>query len=417
MCFQPVIVRRDGTESERFGMGSGSFGRLRVVHRIDLGGDFEPMALGVTKLRGRRQPIELCAVMETDARTPSRPSPARGRLPCAKAAGGAIWTPRRSATRRPPASGVVAIDAWRPQPTRNDTSMPDIAIRLVGTNWYSSNLAMVETLGLVAAAAEHYGGDRGAGGGGAADLHLVVAPEYMFRRSPMAILTDADLQRYSTGPHLASRVIPSSVSRQALAKGVREHTQQYGNRRTTLYSPQEKDFVVDSLCKVSGNRDQVIVPGTIYWEETPPQHARSGVLRRRRLTRGRVRNSCPVIHRGQLLNLHHKVANSNELDRCELDEYDFVPGDGRDGIVTLPNGLRLGVEICADHAQGRLLAAAGNNPLDVHIVVAAGMGWQPDHLALTPNGVGILCNGTELKVRQGNADLPSRGVGQWRVTV
>jgi hypothetical protein len=125
-----------------------------------------------------------------------------------------------------------------------------------------------------------------------------------------------------------------------------------------------------------------------------------------------------VIYNGDVLTLHHKRTNSNELGRFELDDYDFAPGMGSDGIVELPNGLRFGVEICQDHSQGALRAQAGTDLVDVHVVVAAGQPWRNDRCAARANGLGILCNMLQLSVhRIGTGEMTVTSPNFWLATV
>ncbi len=55
--------------------------------------------------------------------------------------------------------------------------------------------------------------------------------------------------------------------------------------------------------------------------------------------------------------------------------------------------LAIALEVCADHSQRRAKYASGAMPVDIHLVPSAGMGLNPDFIAVKEQGFAINCDG------------------------
>jgi hypothetical protein len=183
-------------------------------------------------------------------------------------------------------------------------------------------------------------------------LHIVLAPEYTFRKNPAQVVHKAS-KTYHGGN---GRTIP------AVFKHFKESSE-----RNTMLSKAERELLQVQFCAATEGRNVLLVAGTIFWEETAPTFRTSSVMRKKVLvTKGVARNSCDVIYKGNVIQTYHKQINSHEFDTFEEQAYLFQ--HGVNGGTFEVAGLSAGVEICADHMGQQNLRAVmierGNPHLD-----------------------------------------------------
>lgn len=247
-------------------------------------------------------------------------------------------------------------------------------------------------------------------------LHIVLAPEYTFRRSPAAVV-----RRPSDTYHGGTRTPEETFD------AFRE-----SREKSTMYTRADKDLLLFHMCASTRSKNVLVVPGTIFWEETAPVFRTSSVLRQQRLvTKGVARNTAYVIHRGQVIETYHKQTPSHEFDSFEEEHYDFKAGATPSSFDV--EGLTTGLEICADHTSGTSLRVdqiARNNPnmtheerwghnrlttpgadgtetefgLDLQLVVSDGMPIERPRLAVRKGGFVAHCDTRLPKTVQKRAD-------------
>ncbi|WP_375445609.1 hypothetical protein [uncultured Fibrella sp.] len=207
-------------------------------------------------------------------------------------------------------------------------------------------------------------------------LHIVVVPEYFFRKSPIQVVsTLAETYHGYRGPTVAEKMITQAHLNQF--RGVK--------RKHTMYSPQERDLLVASLSALSAN-NVLIVAGTMFWVEREPVIRPAGFCRAEQITKGTARNTCYLFHNGAQIGAYHKIQNSHELDSPEDRLFTFMGGTT---VTTCTvDGLRVGVEICADHNAGTM----ANQNLDIHIIVSDGMAPFGPNVGTRANGVVLCCD-------------------------
>lgn len=230
-------------------------------------------------------------------------------------------------------------------------------------------------------------------------LHVVLANEYFFRRSPAEVVS-----KIKSTYHGTSRIQPTTF-------------QHYRGRKTknTMYSSSDKEVLISQLCGVSEGKNVLVIPGTMFWIEREPRYKKS-FFKSKLQARGVVRNSAFVIYRGNLIKTYHKKQESHELDSFEASEFDFISGVN-DGMVDI-NGLTVGVEVCADHTGSnnlRKMVISNANPymdstqlflhdkltaltekrdigVDVHILLSDGMSMEQSKSAFRKGGCGLHCD-------------------------
>ncbi|MGC8698601.1 MAG: hypothetical protein ACP5RE_00220 [Candidatus Acidifodinimicrobium sp.] len=129
------------------------------------------------------------------------------------------------------------------------------------------------------------------------------------------------------------------------------------------YSEREYTRLVSTIKKHSVGSDILIIPGTAMYY--------TGSLK--------LYNAAPVIQNGKVINSFYKVRDGggskfNLNGALELVSFvgskSFSKGYGEDPTLYF-NGLKLGVEICAD--TGMLKYAYGINDLDLQLLISCGM--------------------------------------------
>lgn len=207
-------------------------------------------------------------------------------------------------------------------------------------------------------------------------LHIVVVPEYFFRKSPIQVVsTLAETYHGYRGPTTPEKMMTQTHLNQF--RGVK--------RKHTMYSPQERDLLVASLSALSAN-NVLIIAGTMFWVEREPVIRPAGFRRAEQITKGIARNTCYVFHNGGLVSTYHKNQDSHELDTPEERLFNFLGGTAV-AICTI-DGLRLGIEICADHNAGKMVS----QNLDIHVIVSDGMFPSGPKVGTRPNGVVLCCD-------------------------
>ncbi|MDB5312679.1 MAG: hypothetical protein JWO38_6881 [Gemmataceae bacterium] len=100
---------------------------------------------------------------------------------------------------------------------------------------------------------------------------------------------------------------------------------------------------------------------------------------------------CPVLRNGQFLTKLYKVGDDQNL-KYNMREATYTSKDAAPYFTV--DGVRFGVDICADHSDGRLKKWAEDQgqTIDVHIVVAEGSAVIRPRVAARPNGYAILCD-------------------------
>jgi hypothetical protein len=264
-------------------------------------------------------------------------------------------------------------------------------------------------------------------------LHIVVAPEYFFRRSPAAAVKKLKDSYFSTDSTGQAQISPATLAHFA------------GNKaRNTMYGRRERELLEFHMITATRGRNVVVVPGTIFWIQRETTSNRAG----RMTGKGIVRNTMLVVYRGNVIKCYHKMVESHELDSFETKAYDFHGGHN-DGTFEAA-GLSLGAEVCADHtgranlkttvisranphmspnelflhnkltAQNRDGSKANDVGLDVQIVVSDGMPFTNG--AIRKGGCAIHCDTRlPLAVKMSHpqtgalTDLAPTSANQWLV--
>lgn len=227
-------------------------------------------------------------------------------------------------------------------------------------------------------------------------LHVILAPEYMFRRSPAQVVSkQADTR---IGDAHRTNALPL------------EHYASSKKKTSTIFSSKKRESLRQRLRSATKGREILIVPGSIFW-----QHKYA-------FSRGAVQNSCDVIYKGKVIHEYGKQVDSLELDSFEKGKNTFSPGRTR-GIFEV-DGLQVGVEICADHTSDTNLRSTLieiNNPdepdtertirnqlnvldryqkpgmaaefgLDLHLLISDGMPFVRTSAAIRNGGFAVHCD-------------------------
>jgi len=234
-------------------------------------------------------------------------------------------------------------------------------------------------------------------------LHIVVAPEYFFRKSPAAAVRKLKDSYHATDSLGVPRISPATFAHFAGSKD-----------KSTMFSRAERELLEFHMIQATKGRNVLVIPGTIFWTQTTPTIGRFGKV----TGRGIVRNTMLAIYRGNVIKSYHKMVESHELDSFETKAFDFHGGHN-DGTFEA-GGLSIGAEVCADHtgsnnlkstvisranphmtrdavflhnklsAQNRDGSKANDIGLDVHIVVSDGMAFTSS--AARKGGCAIHCD-------------------------
>jgi len=218
---------------------------------------------------------------------------------------------------------------------------------------------------------------------GKVPLHIVVAPEYYFRRSPLMVINDLK-QTYH-----GSRGIDKKDTSKRLTQ---EMLDGYIGPKwvSTLYSKTDCEYLQSAMGAASASGNTLIIPGTIFWAEKEPlmQTGKKRSQRNKQLAKGIARNTSFAFHNGNKLSTYNKNTDSHELDDTDQESFVFLGGD-TSSVFTIGD-LKIGVEICMDHTHSILKTAA--NDLDVHILVSDGMAPDRKFTATRKGGIVISCD-------------------------
>lgn len=257
-----------------------------------------------------------------------------------------------------------------------------IQVSAISATWQQSANSFYERL---AKLMRMSAAEPGLNSSGEQPLHIVVAPEYYFRRSPIMVVEEVKKTYHGF------RGIDKSDKKVASKLLSQEMLDAYTGPRwvSTLYSKVDCEYMVAAMCAASARGNTLIVPGTIFWAEQEPlqQAEKKRSQRNTQVAKGIARNTAFAFHKGQLLDRYHKNNDSHELDDADKDAFNFQGGTS--ASVVQVDGLKIGVEICADHAGSVLKSAA--NDLDVHILVSDGM-TPGSGIATRKGGLVVACD-------------------------
>ncbi|MBO0947129.1 hypothetical protein [Fibrella forsythiae] len=223
-------------------------------------------------------------------------------------------------------------------------------------------------------------------------LHIVVVPEYFFRKTPAQVVTQLNdtFHGYRGPANEANRLTQGQL---ALFNGQK--------RKHTLYSQQEKDLLVASLRALTAGTNTLIVAGTTFWVEREPVIRAATFFRAQQITKGIARNSCFMVHNGVLMATYHKNVDREELDTYEQNLFTFMPGTSAAAVVI--DGIHIGVEICADHGHRDLIQRVETGTLarlDVHIIISDGASPLASNVGTHANGLVIHCDTSSSQIIQ-----------------
>ena len=124
-----------------------------------------------------------------------------------------------------------------------------------------------------------------------------------------------------------------------------------------LYSKQEKDAIIQRLAEFTKDKEILLIPGTIMWEDEESFY-----------------NTAPVIANGKILGEYHKQTDGHSIKHAKkrgvTKEYHM--GD-RFGMYDWGD-LKVGVEVCADYGNLRAEQPEG---IDLYIIPSAGFDYGP----------------------------------------
>lgn len=184
------------------------------------------------------------------------------------------------------------------------------------------------------------------------------------------------------------------------------------NASEHFITEEHKDQLVKELIKLSADFPHVVLfPGTIAWKKAAvsPEDTRYPLLSARgqkaRLQRAKggtavysardakafqraqdsddlyylARNTCYVMHRGEIVLKYHKRDNGGETNRETDGEDVFFVHGARDGVFQAA-GLSFGLKICAE------VRTALTELVDVQVVISASSPLTPGDMQLRPGG-------------------------------
>lgn len=146
------------------------------------------------------------------------------------------------------------------------------------------------------------------------------------------------------------------------------------NKQGSFLTCQEKQALEEQLLQVSSSSEAMVVPGTLPWVDT----------------RGHYHNTALALSKGRILSRYDKQNDGGDEALGQQQGFPWVAGKTPPPVF-LWRGLRVGLEICRDHGDGLLrwnLEKHAKPPLDLHLVVAAGVPLMQAHVGL--HGVAIV---------------------------
>lgn len=102
-------------------------------------------------------------------------------------------------------------------------------------------------------------------------------------------------------------------------------------------------------------------------------------------------NLSPIYFGGLIKTIRRKqyeALGSNEsLDRVGTEKDSLFFPLVADNMIFEHDGLRIGVEICGEHEYGGMAHAAGDRPLDIHVIISNDVSPFREHATLAPGGL------------------------------
>lgn len=138
----------------------------------------------------------------------------------------------------------------------------------------------------------------------------------------------------------------------------------------------EKKEKWEEMREISENYDTLLLPGTYLWAED-----------------GELHNTLPIFRKGEFV-LTYDKQKGVKGEKWIASAYDLTyKADPCAGVFDF-KGLSVGVEICYDH-QDRRLIKSGKENLDLQILVANGKGFIPSSTVLREGGYHLRCDGDD----------------------
>lgn len=155
-----------------------------------------------------------------------------------------------------------------------------------------------------------------------------------------------------------------------------------------LEKPATKDEfekALKELAEKSRGKKTLLLPGTFLWQDE----------------RNNMYNTLPVVQDGKLVFSYDKKHDGGDGGIAKKFNMRYATGNGK-GVFEW-QGMRIGVEICADHGD---LREGGEKQLDLQILVSAGMSLFDYSIVLKDYGYALRCDGSSpsVEVRQKKAD-------------
>ena len=144
----------------------------------------------------------------------------------------------------------------------------------------------------------------------------------------------------------------------------------------TPYTIKEKETILKYIKEEASNR--LILPGTFIWTDGK-----------------KLYNSTPIIMDGELKDEYHKHTDGGTFSIASSSGLELGLGK-EEGKAFKWRGLEIGLEICADHYSS-CLKESGRNKLDLHVVLACGIGIHNRFSAVRRGGYILCCDGSTPK--------------------
>lgn len=207
-------------------------------------------------------------------------------------------------------------------------------------------------------------------------LLLITGPEYMFARKNYTLSAFNRDEFKAWDKSKAPSFTPGPNDTAIFADTGNDMEEGLAKRRKVAYSEAEKDAILKEMGTLTkGHANLLLAPGTIMWRE---------YLYFKKMT-GRqspVFNTAPILANGSTVHRYDKKNPSDEIKADyrlrgteygdQNERYRFVPGT-ESGCFSW-NGIRFGIEICADHSGKALKNELGpGNRVDIHLMLSAGM--------------------------------------------
>lgn len=142
-----------------------------------------------------------------------------------------------------------------------------------------------------------------------------------------------------------------------------------------LQDPFDFPALVSEIRDATRNHPALVVPGSAAWNDGE----------------GRYRNTAPVFHEGKVLLEYEKRSDGDDTELGEPAGLRYEVGDTSGRFEW--NGLNVGLEICRDHSVGTLRQESAA-PLDVQLVVSAGVWSKSDSSVVRPGGALLNAEGS-----------------------